>query len=634
MRVTFVHTVLFIKRILFLCILLQITRFCFYIFNLSYFNSLTFTEGIKIFFFGTRFDLYSIILFDILFMVLSIIPGNFKNSSSYQKFLKILFFVVNILLLITNLIDVEYFKFTGKRSTADFFKLITTGEDTANMLPQFISDYWYLVLILLILVFALWKFYPKLSKDKIIKEEFKVKNFVCQILYFIVLVVFFTFLVRGFELRPTSLLTATKYTSTHNIPLIVNTPFTILQTIDKSDISKKKYFNNEKLNSFYNPVIQYNKTNKEFKKLNVVIIILESFSKEYVGFFNGEKGLTPFLDSLLKNSFTFNYSYANGKKSMEAIPSVLASIPVLMDNPYITSQYSSDKINSLASLLKKEGYHTSFFHGGINGTMGFDYFVKIAEFDNYFGKKEYNNVKDYDGQWGIYDEEFLQYFAKKINTFSSPFLSVIFTLSSHHPYNIPSKYNSKKFNGKTKFEKSINYTDYSLRRFFETIKKMPWYNNTLFVITADHISQTDNPDFLTSIGTYSIPILYFKSNDSTLSGTSNTIITQQTDIMPSILDYLNYPKPFLAFGNSVFNSTSNHFAVHYINGVYQLVYDDYLLLFNGEKSIALYSFKTDIKLGENLVLSQPKVKEKMENILKAIIQNYNNRLINNEMTIR
>lgn len=632
MRVTFIHAYLLLKRLILICIIFQITRFCFYIFNLNYFTSLTFSEAIKIFFWGTRFDLYSILFLNFLFVIFHIIPGNFKNNKKFQFFLKILFVITNSIMILANMADIEYFKFIDKRSTADVFKLITKGNDTINMLPQFIIDFWYYLLITIILIFILWKFYPKLNSDKLIKQKFKFTNLIYQLLFFIVSITVFTIIVRGVELRPCSIITATKYTTTHNVPLIVNTPFTILHTIDKKDIIQKKYYNESELKSIYNPVIK-NNNNKGLKRSNVVIIILESISKEYISFFNKKKGLTPFIDSLLNNSLTFNYSFANGKKSMEAIPSIVASIPVFMDEPYITSQYSSTKINSLASILKTEGYNTSFFHGGINGTMGFDYFSKIAEYDNYFGKNEYNNDKDYDGNWGIYDEEFLQYYATKLNTFSKPFFSTIFTLSSHHPYKIPEKYNENRFKGNTKFEKSISYTDYSLSRFFNIIKKMPWYNNTLFIITADHTSMSNEPLYLTQYGTYSIPIIYYKPNDSTLKNVSD-IITQQTDIMPSVLDYINYSKPFVAFGSSVFNTTSNHFAFQYINGIYQLFYEDYLLLYNGEISLVLYNYKSDAMLSTNLISTLPEVKEKLEKYLKAIIQNYNNRIINNKMTIQ
>ena len=105
---------------------------------------------------------------------------------------------------------------------------------------------------------------------------------------------------------------------------------------------------------------------------------MECFSKEFIGFYNSGKGYTPFLDSLMKNSLVFENAYSNGLKSIEALPAISASIPGLIENPFITSNYSQNNINSIASILNKEGYNTSFFHGGVRGTMGFYSFCKKA----------------------------------------------------------------------------------------------------------------------------------------------------------------------------------------------------------------------------------------------------------------
>ena len=161
-------------------------------------------------------------------------------------------------------------------------------------------------------------------------------------------------------------------------------------------------------------------------KKNVFVIILESFSSEHIGALTHQIGnkntdFTPFLDSLAEKSLVFE-GFANGKRSIEGIPAILASLPTWMTEDFITSQYSSNKFNSLASILKAEGYNTSFFHGGKNGTMGFDAFSKSAGFEFYYGKNEYPDQSDFDGSWGISDEPYLQYIAKTLNTTPEPFL--------------------------------------------------------------------------------------------------------------------------------------------------------------------------------------------------------------------
>lgn len=324
--------------------------------------------------------------------------------------------------------------------------------------------------------------------------------------------------------------------------------------------------------------------------------------------------------------------YANGKRSIEGIPAILASLPTLMNFDYITSIYSGNKINSISGLLKEKGYSSAFYHGGTNGTMSFDAFVKIAGFEKYYGRTEYNNENDFDGKWGIFDEEFFQFAAENINQTQQPFFATIFSLSSHHPYSIPEKYKNKFCKGNLEIHESIMYADYALKQFFKTASAMPWFKNTLFVFTADHTSETYYPQYQTNAGNYAIPIIFYKPG-SNLTGIQ-TDIAQQTDIMPTILNYLNFEKNFIAFGTNLLDTTSYHFSISYLNGIYQLIKDNYVLQFDGNKSTALYNLKTDSLLHDNLINSEETIKTELENFTKAIIQQYNSRLINNELIIQ
>ncbi|MDQ3048973.1 MAG: sulfatase-like hydrolase/transferase, partial [Bacteroidota bacterium] len=207
------------------------------------------------------------------------------------------------------------------------------------------------------------------------------------------------------------------------------------------------------------------------------------------------------------------------------------------------------------------------------------------------------------------------------------FFSTLFTLTSHHPYKVPDRYKDVFKEGRIEIHKSIRYSDYALKRFFETIKKMPWYNNTLFVLVADHTSLTDDPFYLNKVGNNTIPLLFFKPG-SDLKGMNSTI-AQQIDIMPSVLDYLDYPSPYFSFGNSVFDTTKTHFAFT-MNNSYQLIEGDYSLTFNGTDATELYELK-DSSLSKNVIAIEKQVKDRMERKAKAILQTYQQRLINNRM---
>ena len=632
----FQHIKVLLKRLLIVLVLYVATRLYFYILNFNFFSSVEFVPLLKMFFYGIRFDISAIAYTNMLIIILHVIPGNFKNNKTYQLINKILFVVVNSIMLATNFIDSKFFEFEEKRLTSDIFSPVWLGKDTADLIPQFIHDYWYIILSWIITVFILIYFYPKI-KQVSDKETIKGRRGVLQLFYqsvicIILLGVTTVFARGGFQLKPLRIITAAKYANSNNVSLVLNSPFTLLKTMGKNDIKIQNYYTKQELNKIFNPVRQY-KSDSSFRKMNVVVFILESFGKEYIGSLNNNKGYTPFLDSLISKSLVFDYAFANGKKSIEAVPSVLASIPALMNNPFITSNYSSNKINSLASILNKEGYYSSFFHGGNNGTMGFDNFTMMAGIQDYYGKNEYDREGDYDGNWGIFDEPYLQYYARKLSEFQKPFFSCLFTLSSHHPYTIPEKYKDKFAKGELINEQSISYADYSLKQFFKTASKLPWYKNTLFVFTADHTAQAYKKFYKNKLGRYSIPIIYFCPDDTSLKGINHTI-TQQADIMPSVLDYLNYNKKFIAYGNSVFDTTADHYAVNYMNGIYQFVNKDYTLLHDGNKILGLYNIKNDKLLTKDIKTRLPQIAKKLENKLKAIMQSYNNRLINNDLVIR
>jgi phosphoglycerol transferase MdoB-like AlkP superfamily enzyme len=437
--------------------------------------------------------------------------------------------------------------------------------------------------------------------------------------------------------RPITLSNANKYVNKGNeTAIVLNTPFCIIRTIDKKVYSNPHYFDNEtEMSEIYSP-LHNPSAQGEFKPLNVVIMILESFGKEYSGFFNKHldngtyAGYTPFLDSLYAEGLTFEYSYSNGRKSIDAMPSILSSIPMFIE-PFILTPYSTNDISSIANVLKRKGYYSAFFHGAPNGSMGFLAYTKSAGFDDYFGLNEYDNDKDLDGMWAIWDEEFLQFYAGKMGELQQPFVTSVFTATSHHPFRIPARYEGKFPEGTQDIHKCIGYADYALRQFFTKMSQYDWYDNTLFVITADHTSQTSHEEYITDLNSYSVPILFYHPG-SDLKGLK-TLPVQQIDIMPSILGYLNYDERYFAYGQDVFSiDEKDKFAVSYNNRLYQFLQNDYFMQYDGYETKSVYNYKSDIFLQNNLVGTIPEQHE-METKLKAIIQQYIVGMMENKLKI-
>jgi phosphoglycerol transferase MdoB-like AlkP superfamily enzyme len=353
-----------------------------------------------------------------------------------------------------------------------------------------------------------------------------------------------------------------------------------------------------------------------------------------VGALNEYKGYTPFLDSLAQHSLVFNNAFASAERSNKALPAIIAGIPSLMDDPFMYSVYQDNCIQGIGDYLQTKGYHTSFFHGGINGEFNIDALSPAAGFNLYFGKNEFNDDTYFDGHWGIYDEEFMQYFSKTLNDFPQPFCTALFTVSSHDPFPIPAKYKGKFPKGETDIQESIGYTDFSLRKFFEKASQESWYANTLFVITSDHTFQYGKrlaPRYENRAGYFSIPLFFF-TPDSSLTGRSDQLV-QHTDIIPSVLDYLRYDGIVNAFGTSVFSDSLDRTAIQYLDNLYQIENDQYCLLYDGTRAIGLYKYLEDFHFEKNLLLTEKLIAEKLTKKLEAMLQTYNKALIMNKLCV-
>lgn len=600
----------FYLRIFYLLIIYSSSRVLFYLFNSEYFSDNILLSLIE----GIRFDISALFYINAIPLLLLLFPINLRENKSYQKFTNFIFYLLNIPFILANNADIEYFKFSQKRTTSDIFEYLSLGggADAIELIPQYLYDYWYITLIIIIQLLLLFKI-------KYIPKE-KIKNYLISICVFILSIAILVIGARGgTQLKPIKTIDAGIWSNSENSVLVLNSPFCILHSFNKKDLEQLHYFSAEELKNTYNTKLSFKSDG--FTKKNVVIIIMESFSKEYIGYFNNGKGYTPFLDSLISHSLVMERAYSNGIKSIEALPAITAGIPTLMNNPFITSSYATNHYKGLASILKEEGYSTSFFHGGTRGTMGFYQFSKKVGFDKYFGREDYDNEEDYDGSWGIYDGAFFNYFYQYLNTEKEPFISSIFSLSSHPPYKIPDEYKNTFDKGELKIHESIGYSDYALGEFFRNAKKQDWYKNTLFIITADHTSpERKEKKFKNKVGRYSIPILYFMG-DSSLNGSMNKV-TQQIDILPTTLDILQYPNKFFSFGNSVLSNTS--WAISYLNNEYLFITDSSYIQ---NKSESYRSF------------SDSEQKNRIENkiseikLLKSIKQGYNNSLIQNKMNI-
>ncbi|MDD6894895.1 MAG: sulfatase-like hydrolase/transferase [Prevotellaceae bacterium] len=601
---------------------------------------------------GWMFDTSAILYTNALYALMMLLPLHLKENWRWQFAAKCVFIVVNAISIAANLADCVYFQYTGRRTTATVFSEFDNESNLGSIVGIEFLRHWYLVVLFVIMIWGMWRFYVS-SNPKRIRSY--ITYYIVQVVCLGIYVPLSICGMRGgatTAVRPITISNANQYVDRPlEAGIVLNTPFSIIRTIGKKVFVTPNYFTPEELDKIYSPIHTSKSLPSTIYPLpsknpsNIVILIVESFGREYIGGYNkwldgGKyKGYTPFVDSLMQHSTTFLYSYCNGRKSIDGMPSILSGIPMFVE-PFFLTPASMNDVSSIAGELKSKGYYSAFFHGAENGSMGFQAYARTSGFDDYFGRTEYNADKrfngddDYDGMWAIWDEPFLQFFATKMSEFKQPFMSAVFTASSHHPYKVPQQYEKTYPEEGIVIHKCIRYTDNAIRLFFEKAKKQPWYDNTLFVITSDHTNLSDHEYYQTDLGGFCSPIIFFDPSGRMQPGMRNAI-AQQIDIMPTVLSYLGYDKPYVAFGCDLLTTPDEEtWAVNYQGGIYQYVEGDYLLQFDGNETKALYRFRTDLLLKHNVAKEEPMVTKDMERRLKAIIQSYMTRMNENKLIVR
>lgn len=614
------QTLAVLWNVLLVYVVYMIGRLAYYVENLQYFNfSFDTIRG------GLLFDTSAIVYTNALWIVLMLLPWRIDKTCKW------LFMTVNGLALAMNLADSVYFQYTMRRTTSTVFSEFSNEGNLGSIFGTEFLNHWYLVLLFTIIMFALWRLYA-------IPQRHHKANLAS---FLIAIPLCIAGARGGFTaaVRPITLSNANQYAQRPtDAALILNTPFALLRTIDINEFTIPDYFDSEaEMAAIYTPIHNVsNADSTSFSKKNVVVLTIESFGREYIGALNRDldggryKGYTPCVDSLIAHSITFRYSFCNGRKSIDGMPSILSSIPMFIE-PFFLTPASMNDYTGLAGILAEEGYQTAFFHGAQNGSMGFEAFAKKTGFQRYFGRTEYEAARgtsDFDGTWAIWDEPFFQYYAEEMSKMKQPFMTALFSASSHHPFAIPDKYKQQFPEEHLPIQKCIRYTDMALGKFFATARKQPWFQNTIFVLTSDHTNQSDHAEYQSDLGGFCSPIIIY--DPSHPEGRIEDKVAQQIDILPTVLGMMGYPKPYFGFGIDVLNTPADKtWAVNYLNGIYQYVHYGYVLQFDGTNSKGIY--KLDDRIMQHNLIGKVPQQSQMESELKAIIQQYMMRMTQNRL---
>ena len=630
------YIVYFIARLVFL-----VTNYSFYEGHLAFPHLMEMLGG------GLVFDTAAILVTNSLYIVILLL-------TPWRRLAQWVYVVINAVALAVNLADCVYFRFTMRRTTTTVFNEFQNENNLAGVIGTEMVNHWYLVLLFIILVYAMWKLYRSPGKAVPVGKWWV--WYPSQVLLLAACAPFVVAGIRGgftTAVRPITISNANQYVDRPiEAALVLNTPFSIYRTIGKDVFVVPNYFSDEKtLASIYTPIHTPSDslaganssllTLHSSLKKNVVVLIVESFGREYIGALNetlenGQyKGYTPHVDSLVSHSTTFRYSFCNGRKSIDGMPSILSSIPMFVE-PFFLTPASMNQVSGIASLLAGEGYETAFFHGAQRGSMGFMAFARSTGFQQYYGREDYNDDPrfggddDFDGMWAIWDEPFLQYYATKMSEMKEPFMTAVFTASSHHPYHVPEQYKDVYPEEGIEIHKCIRYTDMAIGKFFEKASHEPWFKNTIFVLTSDHTNLSDHPFYQTDIGGFCSPIIIYDPSQPV--GEMQDKIAQQIDILPTVMGMLHYQKPYFGFGIDLLNTPAEDtWAVNYLNGIYQYVKHGHVLQFDGQQTKGMYALD-DSLMQHNLVGKVPQ-QPQMELELKAIIQQYMERMTQDRLKV-
>lgn len=627
----------------------MLSRWVFYYMNIGSFPDVKFADMMRMSWGGLRFDLSALCYLNLLCIVLQFLPVKCRDTVAYQRAVKIIFLVVNILGIVVNCADIVYFEFGGRRTTATIFSEFGGESNLGKIFLNSITGYWQVWLFGILMILAVIFLYYNPLKHGALHRLYpanKVYYSVHTVVFLLAALLAFGGLRGGLGLKmhPMRQDSAEIYCNKPvEAAIVLNTPFTLITTLHKNDYKDPHFFEADELDAIFNPVQNADGTDGEMRRLNVVVFLLESFSREYTGYFNKEldggqyQGYTPFLDSLMTQSYSFEYGFANGIRSVDCMPAAFAGIPRYI-NPFCYYLYANNTLQGLPQMLHDEGYTTAFFHGAPNTTLGFKAFTNSIGFEHYYGMDEYGD-KDFDGTWAIFDEPYLQYFAEQTDQIAQagkPFFLTVFTASSHEPFRVPDQYKDTFNRGKIPMHNVINYADHALKEFFDKVKDKPWFNNTIFVFSADHTGVNYREEYNNEMGKFLIPIFFYTPGGQLPVKCDSTRLVQQSDITPTLLNLLNYPKPYFSFGKDVFNQDSTF--VNYVfndwNGTSMYYLDSLMVEYHDNQLTGVYNFRRDFMLKHNLLEQRDQFKQLpfMQRQIEAIIQQYITRMKENRLT--
>lgn len=319
-------------------------------------------------------------------------------------------------------------------------------------------------------------------------------------------------------------------------------------------------------------------------KPNVIILVVESLSAEFMNKFGNPENLTPNLDKLADQSIFFTNIYASGTRTVRGLEAITLSIPPTPGSSIIRRPDNSNLYN-ISSEFKRRDYRVNFIFGG------FSYFDNLKSYfsGNHYDITDRSNLSkeeiSFANIWGVADEDI---FNKSIKIFSQqhnsgkPFFSLIMTTSNHRPYTFPEGKIDLPSGGGRKA--AVKYADYAIGKFIENAKEQSWFDDTIFIITADHCASSAGKTNL-PVNKYHIPLMIYAPKIVAPRVVDN--LASQIDIAPTLMGLLQFNYNTKFFGSDIINNPPNRAFI----STYQLlglIRDKHLVILAPKKSPTTY----------------------------------------------
>lgn len=641
-------------------ILLWLTRFGFYIHNASAIGELSFSRVMQLAWAGLPFDLSAWAYFNVLFVTMRFLPFSFIVKRWWVILTNVIFAITNSVMLTLNIGDIPFYQFSGTRQNLLTLKENLGDPEILRIMGGYASQYWWAYLMGGgVILLMLWLAFRVRPNRYLPHCEEKWQTWLTRIIFFLLAAAAMVFSMRGRIGAGRPLSAGDAAFATHNpseTPMVLNTPFCVIRASREVDrLQKLSFFSEAELagirSSLHNPkvfssdsifpdTIPGHLTAINAKGKNVMIILLESGAQHWSDRLNiakGDKprGLMPFLDSIATRSLCVTSAYATGRRTIEGVTAVFGGFPTFGEMQWMTSSYSGNTLDSPARLLTDFGYDTRFYFGANHGSYSIDQFAKNTGFKDVADRVTYGNDRDYDGTWGIFDHAMGQFAAKDMSKLRQPFFTGWLTINLHGPWAVPDYWNTKGYkNRETGLERSVEYTDRALRSFFETARTQPWFDNTIFIITADHGcrdlkgTRYDTPFLMPHI-----MFMVYAPDGSIKPRIIHDRPMTQFDITPTLLNMVGYDKPYVALGTDFFDNDQPHYAINFINGAFQVMSDRWMVRMDPKGKVTeVYDIQSDQETRNPLKEYDRTETGRMARWGRAFLQDYTTRVIENRMS--